>query len=75
MLIANYLVSGKIEIKIRGKLDHIDRVTLARLGPGLYCVKSGHWTLDNPGMFSYIPLIREVLMDYHKQIKLPMEEQ
>jgi len=72
MLIASYLISGKVEIKIRGRLNNDDRVILARLSQGLRLVKSGHWELSNPNQFSNIPLIHDVLEDYNKQIKLPM---
>ena len=72
MLKANYSVTCKVEIKIRGVVTSDDRQTLARLSQGLRFVRSGHWVLNHPEAFLDVPLVGNILRDYHMQIKLLM---
>ena len=72
MLKASYSVTCKVEIKIRGVVTSDDRQTLARLSQGLRLIGFGHWVLNHPEAFSDVPLVGNILGDYHMQMKLPM---
>ena len=72
MLEASYSVTCMVEIKIRGVVTNDDRQTLTRLSQSLRFVRSGHWVLNHPEAFSDVPLVGNILRDYHMQIKLLM---